>query len=118
MTGPPERGNFRNVQVRLLCVVDNTEHEGIFPAQRILRKATRADISKLVKKFNSADGTEVDESRVRPYLRPYLQGAFEMQQCEYETSVANFYKTPFLSTPPSIQYLCHVHSTAPIWKRH
>ena len=51
MTDPPERDSLRNVQVCLLCVIDNTEYRGMLPAQQILRKATRVDIVKLVKKF-------------------------------------------------------------------
>ena len=35
-----------------------------------------------------------------------------------KTSHANYCKTPCLSTPLLIQYLFHVHSTAPIWKHH
>ena len=83
MTGPPDRDSFQNVQVCLLCDVDNTEYEDMFPVQRILRKATQAHIVKLVHKFSSADGAAVDQDKLRPYVQPYSQGAFEVQQFEY-----------------------------------
>jgi hypothetical protein len=72
----------------LLCIVDNIEYKEMFPVARILRKATRADIIKLVKKFSNADDTEVDQDKLLPYIQPYSEGAFEMQKVKSET-IAN-----------------------------
>ena len=84
MTGPPDRDCYRNVQVCLLCIIDNPEYKEMFPVARILRQATKADIIKLVKKFSNADDTEVDQDKLLPYVQPYSQGAFECQKLKNE----------------------------------
>ena len=84
MTGPPDRDCYRNVQVCLLCIIDNPEYKEMFPVARILRQATKADIIKLVKKFSNADDTEVDQDKLLPYMQPYSQEAFECQKVKNE----------------------------------
>ena len=85
MTGPPDRDCYRNVQVCLLCIIDNPEYKEMFPVARVLRQATKADIIKLVKKFSNADDTEVDQDKLLPYIQPYSEGAFEQQKVKSET---------------------------------
>ena len=84
MTGPPDRDCYRNVQVCLLCIIDNPKCKEMFPVARILRQATKADIIKLVKKFSNADDTEVDQDKLLLYMQPYSQGAFECQKLKNE----------------------------------
>ena len=84
MTGPPDRDCYRNVQVCLLCIIDNPEYKEMFPVARILRQATKADFVKLVGKFSNADDTEVDQDRLLPYIQPYSEGAFECQKLKNE----------------------------------
>ena len=84
MTGPPDRDCYRNVQVCLLCIIDNPEYKEMFPVARILRQATKADIIKLVKKFSNADDTEDAQDKFLSYIQPYTQGAFECQKLKNE----------------------------------
>ena len=84
MTGPPDRDCYRNVQVCLLCIMDNPEYKEMLPVARILRQATKADITKLAKKFINDDGTEVDQDKFLSYIQPYTQGAFECQKLKNE----------------------------------
>ena len=83
MTGPPDRDCYRNVQVCLLCIIDNPKYKEMFPVARILRQATKADITKLAKKFIYADGT-ADQDKFLLYIQPYTQGAFECQKLKNE----------------------------------
>jgi len=53
MTGPPDRDSFRNIQVCMLCVVDNPEFDEMFPVGRIYRTATKEDMLKLASKFGA-----------------------------------------------------------------
>ena len=84
MTGPPDRDCYRNVQVCLLCIIDNPKYKEMFPVARILRQATKADIIKLAKKFSNADDTEGAQDKFLSYMQPYTQGAFECQKLKNE----------------------------------